>query len=219
MGRTIPKDDAGFDEKQHRISDTAFANEENWGLDQDWMTGTLQPPKDEWDIAWEAYRNPDTRTPILTLSKQNARENYEPLLRKLVAMLESNPRISAEQLKEMGIELPSHDHTPAPVATTYPEARSDTSTLRLLKLFFHDAESTHKAKPKGQHGAEIRWMILEAPPQSVKELTNSAFDTNSPLTLEFDDTERGKTVYFCLRWENTRGQKGPWGEILSALIP
>jgi hypothetical protein len=31
--------------------------------------------------------------------------------------------------------------------------------------------------------------------------------------------QRGKTVYFALRWENTRGEKGPWSEIMSAIIP
>jgi hypothetical protein len=219
MGKTIPNDDAGFDAKQRLICDTASIYAPIWMLDQNWMSEKLYPPKDIWDTAWEAYKNPDTRTPALTLAKQVARKDFEPPFRMLIRMLESNTRISAEQLKEMGIELPSHDHTPAPVATTYPAARIDSSMLRFLKIFFHDAESSHKAKPKGQHGAEIRWAILESPPQSVKDLTNSAFDTNSPFSLEFDDTERGKTAYFCLRWENTRGEKGPWGEIVSALIP
>jgi hypothetical protein len=30
---------------------------------------------------------------------------------------------------------------------------------------------------------------------------------------------RGKTVWFRLRWENNRGQKGPWSELYSAIIP
>jgi hypothetical protein len=34
-----------------------------------------------------------------------------------------------------------------------------------------------------------------------------------------EDTDRGKTVYFCLCWENNRGEKGPWSEIVFAVIP
>jgi hypothetical protein len=53
----------------------------------------------------------------------------------------------------------------------------------------------------------------------VEDLIHSAFDTRSPFTLSFDENQRGKTVYFCLRWENTRGEKGPWSEIVSGIIP
>jgi hypothetical protein len=35
----------------------------------------------------------------------------------------------------------------------------------------------------------------------------------------FDESQRGEKVFFCLRWENAKGAKGPWGEIYSAIIP
>jgi hypothetical protein len=66
---------------------------------------------------------------------------------------------------------------------------------------------------------ELAWAILPAPTVDWKELIHSSFDTHTPLRLTFDGTERGKTVYFALRWENTRGEKGPWSEIMSAIIP
>ncbi|MDR0743629.1 MAG: hypothetical protein LBF05_04640, partial [Tannerella sp.] len=68
-------------------------------------------------------------------------------------------------------------------------------------------------------GVEIRWAILSAPPGSIDELIHSSFVIHTPFTLTFDESERGKKVYFILRWENTRGQKGPWSEIVSAVIP
>jgi hypothetical protein len=106
------------------------------------------------------------------------------------------------------------------VAKTYPDYDIDSGTIRHLILHFYDqGKKKSKAKPPGQHGVEIDWAILDAPPAAIKDLVNSAFDTHTPFTLEFDENERGKTVYFCLRWENTRGQKGPWSEIMSAIIP
>jgi hypothetical protein len=50
-------------------------------------------------------------------------------------------------------------------------------------------------------------------------LTHSAFDTRSPLKLQFENDLRGKTLYFAMRWENTRGEKGPWSPIMSVIIP
>jgi hypothetical protein len=110
--------------------------------------------------------------------------------------------------------------TPSPVAGTYPDFDIDSGTIRRLTLHFFDQGSKKsKAKPKGQHGSEIKWAILSAPPASLTDLTNSSFDTHTPFTLEFDESQRGQTVYFCLCWENTTGQKGPWSEIQSAIIP
>jgi hypothetical protein len=201
------------------IGTAANANIEKWHLDVDWIESEFTPKKTVWDNAWEAYLNPETRTPVITLAKQEARKSYEPPLRQLIQMLESNPRVSVEELKEMGIAIPDHTNTPAPVATTYPVYTLVSSVIRFLKIYFQALGSNHKGKPHGQHGAEIRWAILDAPPGSVNDLSHSAFDTSSPFSLEFDEADRGKTVYFCMRWENTRGEKGPWGEILFAIIP
>jgi hypothetical protein len=68
-------------------------------------------------------------------------------------------------------------------------------------------------------GAEIRWAILPEPPKSYDDLVHSVFDTHSPYTFQFDIPDAGKTLYVCARWENTTGQKGPWGDIKSVIIP
>jgi hypothetical protein len=219
MGKTIPTSDADFNVRQQMISTAANANIQNWRLDAEWMETEFTPKKAVWDTTWAEYLNPETRTPVIILAKQQAKKGYEAPLRQLTQMLEHNPRVSVEELKSMGIAIPDHSNTPAPIATTYPVYTIDSGTIRHLKLNFHDQNSLHKAKPRGQHGAEIRWAILDVPPASVNDLNHSAFDTHSPFTLEFDEPERGKTVYFCMRWENTRGEKGPWSEILSAIVP
>jgi hypothetical protein len=89
----------------------------------------------------------------------------------------------------------------------------------ILRIAYHDSETGKKAKRKDIHGCEIRTAILATPPQSAEEIQHSEFSTRTPYTLESDLSLRGKTVYFCLRWENTLGKKGPWSEILSAVIP
>jgi hypothetical protein len=86
-------------------------------------------------------------------------------------------------------------------------------------MFFEKSNGHKRGKPAGQHGAEIRWDILDAPPARWDELIHSDIDTSSPFTLWFEHDQRGKTVYFAARWENTRGKKGPWSDIFSAIIP
>jgi hypothetical protein len=37
--------------------------------------------------------------------------------------------------------------------------------------------------------------------------------------LTFEEDERGKKVYFAVRWESGAGKKGLWSDIYSAIIP
>jgi hypothetical protein len=217
---SIPNKDADFNVAQNNIVTTANNHRPDWGLDSIWLDNDLMPKKTDWDMAWAAYENPTTRNPTLTFTKTEKRKVYEKSLRILVKNLQSNVHVTPDDLRGMGIVVPSSSRTPAPVATTYPDYDIDSGTIRRLILNFYDqGQKKSKAKPPGQHCAEILWALRNTPPTSLKELSNSAVDTHTPFTLEFDENERGETVYFALRWENTRGEKGPWSEIMSAIIP
>ncbi|MDR1674846.1 MAG: hypothetical protein LBR86_00005, partial [Tannerella sp.] len=60
---------------------------------------------------------------------------------------------------------------------------------------------------------------LDEPPTDWSQLTNSAFFTRTPGELVFSGKQRGRRLYFSMRWENTRGDKGPWNDIDSVIIP
>ena len=49
-------------------------------------------------------------------------------------------------------------------------------------------------------------------------MSHSAFTTKSSHTFEFEENQRGQRLYCRGRWENNRGEKGPWGEIVNAVI-
>lgn len=164
--------------------------------------------------------NPTTRTPAAIKSASLARSELTSALRKfLKAYITYNPLVTVED--KINMHLPLHDTipTPAPVPTTYPEFEVDSSTIRRLALRYHNAGGVTKAKPNGVHGAEIRWAILDTQPTLVDEIKNSAFATRSPYRMEFTEAQRGLAVYFCMRWETNKGEKGPWSEIVKAIIP
>jgi hypothetical protein len=220
MRKTIPAADVDFDERQEVITSMATTNLTEWNINQTWFNTELLPAKCTWGCAWAAYKNPATRTKIITFDKNEARNVYQPQLSKLIDMLKSDPVVTPSDLEAMGIVTGKGGgsiHHPA--ITTRPDFDVDSSMIRRLKVVYRDQGAKSRAKPHGVHGVEIRWMILDAPPQDISELTNSSFSTRPPFTLEFTEHERGKTVWFCLRWESTTGEKGPWSEIVSAIIP
>ena len=187
-----------------------------------WLDTNFSPKFSAFSAAFNNWLNPAERTHLKMDALVAAEKVFVPSYRQLyTGMLKGSPLVTDVDLDAMG--LPKHSSggkTPAPVATTYPDFDIDSGTIRRLTIHFFDQGSKKsKAKPKGQHGSEIKWAILSAPPVDVADLIHSSFDTHTPFTLEFEGHERGKTVYFCLCWENTRGEKGPWSEIQSAIIP
>ncbi|MDR1116189.1 MAG: hypothetical protein LBL33_08625 [Tannerella sp.] len=219
MARTISPKDSKFHEEQGVITSMTEQNITQWGLDRTWFESVVKPAKTGWENAWAAYQDPAQRTRVITFTKNEKRETYEKILRILVQLLKYNQRITDENRTAMGIVMRNTTGTPVKAPKTRPEFIIDTSTIRRLIIAFWNLTGRSKAKPHGVHGAEIRWAILDHPPVSVEELVHSSFDTHSPFELAFDESERGKTVYICLRWENTRGEKGPWSEIVKAVIP
>jgi hypothetical protein len=133
--------------------------------------------------------------------------------------LRFNRAVTDDDRVQLGLNVPDVKPTPAPVPATYPDVDPDSSVIMRITLHYRDKGSSSRAKPAGVHGAEIRWAILDAPPAETDDLLHFDFSTHTPHTFEFKESERGKTVYFRLCWENTRGQKGPWSEIISAIIP
>lgn len=215
----LPKKDTDFNVSQEIISVTVNERRADWMLDGEWIDNQLMPKKMKWEAAWAAYQNPATRTPLITATKQGARKDYEKELRIIVRNLEHNTRVTDEERRSLGITVPATTKTPVPPPATYPEFSVDTSVIRRLTIHFRDQGSEKRAKPKGIHGAEIRWAIRDTPPEGVADLIHSSFDTRTPFTLEFEEKQRGKNVWFCLRWENTKGEKGPWSEMTGAIIP
>jgi hypothetical protein len=60
---------------------------------------------------------------------------------------------------------------------------------------------------------------ITAPPASGDDLPHSVFTRKTRHRFDYSEEDRGKHVYFCLRYENSKGSAGPWGPILSAVIP
>ena len=175
---TIPTKDADFNVWQSNIVKEAIENAQQWLLDSNWITETLVPAQIRWNTAWVAYENPTTRTTVITATKRDARTAYEQVMKTLVANLKSNTRVTDDDRRAMGIHIRDTKPTPAPTPTSYPVLAIDTSTPRRLTVNFRDSASNSAAKPKGVHGAEIKWLIADEQP-TVEQLTNSTFDTRT----------------------------------------
>ncbi|MDR1624795.1 MAG: hypothetical protein LBS04_07475 [Tannerellaceae bacterium] len=171
--------------------------------------------------AYAHWSDPTRRTPVAIAQMRSAEKEADPLFRELYRMLKANPKVTNADLTAMGLpERTVPQHKPSPVADTAPQFGIVPLTGHRIQVDYYPEGATHKkGKPGGQHGAEIRWAFSETPVDDANRLANSAFDTASPAILAFEGHERGRTVYLALRWENTRGEKGPWSDIAVTTVP
>jgi hypothetical protein len=215
----IPKKEIVFYDWQRLLMDYLAIHYLNWGVPQETWENLLNLQTD-YTHKYAAADNPITRTPVAVVARQEARKDFVNLLRQVIrAFVTYNPTVTDEDRKKMELPIHKQTKTHAPIADSYPEFEIDTRLIRRLTIHYHNQKSKSKQKPQGQHAAEIAWVISNSQIINTKDLINSTISTKSPCTLEFTGDQRGKTVYFCLRWENTRGEKGPWSEIVSAIVP
>ena len=70
-----------------------------------------------------------------------------------------------------------------------------------------------------KHNGGFRRFLLRGLSKVRTEFHLVAMDTATPYLLEHAAGDAGKLASYLLRWENTRGEFGPWSETASATIP
>ncbi|MDR1746891.1 MAG: hypothetical protein LBR49_06425 [Tannerella sp.] len=189
------------------------------------IPNTILAPLSALNTAWKQKYSlaeaPATRTPVAVEAKNEAGRALRQALRSTVnEYVRYNHFIPDTGRLELQLPLPKRGRTPSPDPTTHPRAQIKPVEPLQIVISFYDDESESRAKPAGVHGVEMKWGFGDdRPPADADELTNSVFDTHTPLTLTFRGADRGRRVYFFLRWENTRGVKGPWSMVYSAVVP
>jgi hypothetical protein len=75
-------------------------------------------------------------------------------------------------------------------------------------------------KPRKIGAFVFRWVISDIEPTSIKYLVNVETITKSPFTLTFNDSDRGKKIWYVACWQINRGRiEGPMTAIAFVVIP
>jgi hypothetical protein len=109
--------------------------------------------------------------------------------------------------------LPPLDTTHTPV-----EPPSEIPPFTLESGGYLQAVINHPARPPRYNGAVLFYKVSEEPITSHKELTMSKLLTRIKETLSFEDSDRLKTLYAALCWQNEKGELGPPSPIQSLVI-
>ena len=218
MADYVPSSDAGFDAFTNNLVTVVNANLADYGLvaaDTVAITAALAT----WTTAFDAVAPAEATFRAVVTAKDTAREALQALVRALAKTIQAKPAVTNEAKQAIGITIADTTKTPVGVPTTAPTAMVEqTNRLQHTVNFADSATPTSKAKPAGVRGCQIWLKIGTTPPASVSELHYLATDTRTPYIAQFDAADAGKTAYYWLRWENTKGETGPWSAAVSATI-
>jgi hypothetical protein len=172
----------------------------------------------EWYPVYALVLKP--HTPEDTLNMKRAKEKGTALLTSFLnEYIRYSSKVTEADKASLGIFAAKPHHRIEPPRTA-PVLEPCAGTPGQVVVPYREKDSARRGKPKDVHGVEVRYAILDHEPANREELVHSAFDTNSPLYLNFGEEDRGKRVYMYGSWEIEReGEKGPPGEIVSCFIP
>jgi hypothetical protein len=188
--------------------------------------------------AQAAYNEANTkdRTKVLTAKMNAAFNALAAAMRDLKKRYFYIPPLT--QVDMAALDLTPPDTVPTPIGPPTNQVAADISypgkSQHLLNI---KPVAGHVYDTRADYGFKIHWGVmppggatteqatsdshyLTAPPQTPDSLaTGDQFTKRKKELINHAYNQSGMTAYYCIRYENNKGDKGPWGPIFSAVIP
>jgi hypothetical protein len=170
------------------------------------------------------------RTPVIIEECKEAFDALDAKMRFFKKHYFLVPPLTNADLVNLGLNPPDTSRTPIPKPTAQVEADLTFPGIHLVELKnIRPTGSSGVPDPRSDYGVRIFYGLsgtasdkfrfrVTGEPQKGSDLPYSIFTRHKKERFDFEG-ESGCTVYFCLHYENSKGEFGPFGPILSAVIP
>jgi hypothetical protein len=222
----IPGSDEKFLVWAKKLIECAFANATVW---------KVSPPNASINVLVEGFeaklqkaKDPN-RGKVDVLEKNEARKVLEKECRTYVqGFLARNPYVTNPDRETMGLTI--YDVTPTVVPPPSVPVEGDLHFPAAGLVEVKNIRAvTLQVDKKAEYGVRIYYGILgtpddtdkfriNKPPKTGDDLPHSVFTRQKRYRFDFTG-ESGRQVFLCMRFENSKGQAGPWGKIIQAYIP
>jgi hypothetical protein len=176
------------------------------------------------------------RTPVITAECKAAFEGLTSKMRFIKGRYFLVPPLTDADLISLDLQPKDTTRTPVPPPTAQAEADITRPGVHLLELHLRAVSGSPPDPHRADYGYRVYYGILppggaqvEAAtgakrellkaPVSGDELPHSKFTRRKKELFDFPAEDSGKTVFFCVRYENAKGEPGPWGPLFSSIIP
>ncbi|MDR2784056.1 MAG: hypothetical protein LBB48_09515 [Treponema sp.] len=179
----------------------------------------LETRTDAADVALTAAQNEETRTPVATARCRETFKSLEECMRDIKKRYFFIPPLTEADFASLGLKVP--DSTATPSGTPTAQVTLETYLVGRHELGIKIVYVTGSPHDAANKGYRVWYSVTaqgETPPANPDELHSSFFTKRKKDLIEFGFGDSGKTAYFAVQIEND-GKKGPWGPLISALIP
>jgi hypothetical protein len=154
------------------------------------------------------------------VAKNAAQDDYDKDLRKFIHELQANPAMTDPIRADYDITIADTSRTPHPRPAGIPIIQIILTAFRVVTIkFYASPTAKRQGKPPLVTGFECLYALLDKEPVDIEELIHFEATTHSPLRLTFKESERGKRLYFVVRWSAGTDNKGDWSEIFMVIVP
>jgi hypothetical protein len=170
-----------------------------------------------WHAAYLKTIGPHTQ--VDTEAKNKAKKAAEKFVRPFVNQYLRFLPVTDEDRTAMGIPNRKDTRSPRNPPDTGPLFSIVQLGPGMLGIIYRNSEKGRKgSKPEGVAGARIYYGF--EPVTDQDQLPLSVWATRCPHIIRFRESDRGKRVYFALKWEiQKENGESPWSEIQSEIIP
>jgi len=134
----------------------------------------------------------------------------------------TSPPLSDADLVSLDLKPRDRTHTAVGKPRARPIATVKIKGAGRFELHIEPESVVSEEDEKAYYGSKIVYEVFaqgDPAPTAVKELDENRFVRRKKELFVFQPEDSGKKAYFAIRYENSKGDAGPWCPIFSVLIP
>jgi hypothetical protein len=181
---------------------------------------TIATANTTFQAAYTTSTTPATRTKVTVQATINARNALVQIIRAYGRLILANQGVADADKIALGLHLRDTVNTPIPAPSTAPVVAVIGVTPGVLTATFRDSMSSPgvKAKPFG-----ATQLLLYVAFGTVAPVTPGATPfrqavTKTPFAIDTTAGTVGQTAFVYGRWQNQKGEVGPWSSLATSVI-
>jgi hypothetical protein len=189
-----------------------------WGIPDAFVTGFTNQVNAA-QAALDTAANEATRTTITNALCREAFKALEDTMRDAKRRYFLQPPLLDSDI--ISLELKPRDNHPTPTGSPAAQVTVETFLTGRHELGIRIVYITGSPDDPASKGCRIWYSVVApggTPPANPDDLRKSFYTKRRKDVIEFDFDASGSTCFMAVQVEND-GKKGPWGPIISALIP
>ena len=219
MADWIPTREQDFNELceywAQALADTAKITAFGWDAAEcTALAGTIA----NYTAAWHEYHSADTSAN--RIAKDELKKLAADAMREFTHTgIRHNKRMTDPDRLPFGIRPVDREPSPEPAPHVRPLAIAENT----LNHYEHKVSAENPAaggrkKPEGVHGVSFARQVGGTRPAAADAIAEKEFQQSPVRVYTYTEADKGKTVYYAAVYENGRGQKGPWSDIVEVII-